>query len=98
MQNKAAWKQHGKYTDRQTDRTHTHTYSHTYTHRVTNLVERHINVVATTILTTSNEVIIRLTKVRPKRSILVAMSRKIQNSATDVHCYYHNQIIISVLV
>ena len=44
-----------------------------------NLVERHINVVAATFHLASDVVIVRLTKVRPKRSMFIAMNRKIQN-------------------
>ena len=53
------------------------------TRNVTNPVERHINVVATTVPATSDEVIVGLTKVWPECSVLVPMNGKIQNSATN---------------
>jgi len=54
---------------------------YTQTHTATNLVERHVNIVTTAVPAT-DEVIVRLTQVRPERSIFITMNREIQNSAT----------------
>lgn len=56
----------------------------TYMYTSTNLVDRHIYVVTTSFRTASDVIIVWLAKVWPKCSMLIAMNRKIQNSATGI--------------